>query len=172
MMETLYDIFGDKKIDPTAATRPTGRARRRPDGGLGVQGGKANRHRTEHHKTPGCTGWQSRQHEHDSPPAISAPVVAVCTTSICFCPLESNSPRFAFAPSHTSFDASQRSSCWHLGCRDLWRSSTFVSGTSIGCIGRFKHGNGVQVHNKLGHNWTGRCDGGQVGAGILQMSRL
>ena len=142
---------------------------RRPDG-------KAAKSAATRDSTP-CTTVHTtsmadgRQHEHDSP-AISAPVVAVRTTSICFCPLESNSPRFAFTPSHTSFDASQRSSCWHLGRRDLWRSSTFVSGTSIGCIGRFRHGNDVQVHNKLGHNWTGRCDGGKVGAGILQMSRL
>ena len=123
-----------------------------------------------HTTTTHLTTADGRQHEHDSP-ATSAPVVAVRIASICLRPLESNPPSFTFAPLHTSFGASQRSSCWHLGRGDL-RSSTFVSGTSIGCTGRFKHGNGVQVHNKVGHNWPRRRDSGKVGAGILQMSRL
>ena len=163
----IFSVIRRSTRRPPRDARPATVTRR--DGGLGVRG--AEKQIATAQSTTKRPGWQSRQHEHDSP-AISAPVVAVRTTSICFCPLESNSPRFAFAPSHTSFDTSQRSSCWHLGRRDLWRSSTFVSGTSIGCIGRFRHDNGIQVHNKLGHNWTGRCDGGKVGAGILQMSRL
>ena len=131
LMETLYDIFGNKRIRPDGMKSPT----------------------PPPLPPPHIVRQMADGRQHDSP-ASSAPVVAVRTTSVCLRPLESNPPRFAFAPSHTSFDAS------HSSSRRGLCSSTFVSGTSIGCISRFKHGNGVQVRNILGHNWARRRDSG------------